>query len=117
MPVRVAHHHKVSHDTADVGGKLDQDVLRARQLRDAINFLSRIALKPKMIEPRFDFILHDHEHKGWILSRRSLRSEPDVVPPFQTAITNYAEAAKGGVEINRAVNIRRVDGDVGPARR
>src|SRR5436190_17135464 len=100
MPVRVAHHHKVSHDTADVGGRFDQDVLCARQLRDAIDFLPRIALKAEVIETGSDIILDDHKHKGWILSGRNLRSEPDVVPPFQTAITNYAEAAKGGVESN-----------------
>ena len=49
VPVGIAHHGEVADDTADIDGRLDQDVPLLCQLGDAIYFSARVALKSEMI--------------------------------------------------------------------
>ena len=88
MPVRVAHHRKVTHHTTSIYRRLHQDVLLTGLFDDSINFLLRVTLKPKVIEPRLHFILNDHQHKDWIFAGRSRRAEPDIVAAFEPPVAD-----------------------------
>ncbi len=115
MSIRIAHHRKVSHDPAHVDWGLNQNVLLTCQLSNPINFFTAIALKTKVIEAGFHFILHDDQNEDWIFSRRSYRTKPDIVTTFKPAITHDRKTTEGSVEVDRSAEIARVDCDVGPA--
>jgi len=100
MPIRIAYHCEITDDTAQIDRWLNQDVPSSRKFGDAIDFVPRIALKSKVIELCLDFILNYHKDERWILSGRSGWAKPDVMPPFQPAITNNGKATKRSVEIN-----------------
>src|SRR5256885_16034911 len=77
MPVGVAHHRKVSHNTANIHRRLNQNILLPRQLGNPIDFFPAVALEPEVIEPGFHFILDDHQNEDRIFSRPCSRTEPD----------------------------------------
>lgn len=88
MSIRIADCREISHDATNVGWRIDEEVLRASEVSDAINFCPRVALEAEMIEPRFNFVLHHHQYKGGIVLFGRLRAEPNVVSPFLSAITD-----------------------------
>src|SRR6267142_5791853 len=115
MTVRIAHHRKVSHDTAYVHRWLNQSVLLTCQLSNPINFFTAVALETEVIQTGFHFILDDDQDEDWIFSRRRCRAEPDIMTAFKPAITHDRETTEGSVEVDRSVKIARVDCDVSPA--
>src|SRR5438067_9712412 len=84
-------------------------------LSDAIDFFTRIALKAKVIEAEFDFVLDNHQDEERIFTFFSCGSEPDVVPAFAAAIANHREPAEVCVEVDRTGEVAAIDRDVGPA--
>ena len=83
MTVRITNGGEVADDAAEIRGRLNQDVLFARMLSDAIDFFPRIALKAEVIEAKFDFVLDNHQDEERIFTFFSCGSEPDVVPAFK----------------------------------
>lgn len=57
MPVRVAHHGKVTDNASYIHRWLYQNALLSRELNNPINFCPAVALKTKVIETSFHFIL------------------------------------------------------------
>src|SRR5260370_35881158 len=100
MSIRIAHHRKVSHDTAHVDWRLNQDSLLTRQLSNSIDFSARIALKTNVIETGFYFILDDDQNEDRIFPFLSWWPKPDVVATFSPAIAHDRKTAELGVEVN-----------------
>ena len=100
MSVRIAHHCEVTHDSANVHRRLDENVLLPRHFSNAIDFFARVALKSEMIEAGFYFILHHDQDENRIQAGSCLRSQPNVVTTFRPAIANDRESAKRSVEID-----------------
>src|SRR5436189_4779527 len=110
MSVRIAHRREVTDDPADISRRINEEVLRASEFRDAIDFGARVALKSEMIKPRFYFLLHHYQYESRIILLGRRRTEPDVVSAFLSTITNNREAADVPVEVNRAIEFADVDG-------
>src|SRR5882724_1667276 len=117
MSVWIAHHRKVSHNTAYIHRRLNQNILLARQLSNPINFFPAVALKAEVIEPGLHFILHDDQDEYWIFSRGSCGTEPDIVTTFEPPITDNPKTTEGRIELDRRIDIGSIDRDVSPARR
>jgi hypothetical protein len=100
VAIRITHHRKITNHAAEVHRLLDQDVLPARKLSDAIDFFARVALKAKMVEARLYFLLYDHQNEGWIFAGFGSRPQPDIVPPFNSAIADDRQTAEGSVEVD-----------------
>ena len=82
MPIRIAHHCEVADHTTNVRRRLDENILFTRQFGDAINFCARVALKAKMIETRFYFVLHYDQNEKRVLSLHRFGTEPNVMSTF-----------------------------------
>jgi hypothetical protein len=93
MPVGIAHHCKVSHDAANIHGRLNQNILLSRQLSNPIDFFATVALESEVIQAGLHFILDDDQDEDWIFSRGSGRTEPDVMPPLDPPIPHDGKAA------------------------
>ena len=100
MPVRIAHHRKVTHHAAHIHRWLNQNILLPRVLGNAIDFLPAIALEAEMIQKGFHFILNYDQDEDRIFSRRSGRPEPDVVPPLEPAIAHDRKTAERSVKVD-----------------
>ena len=94
VPIRIAHHHEISHDPAEISWRLNQNVLLLSECRNPIDFLTRVALKSEVIEPRLHFVLHDDEHEDWIFAGIGFWTQPNVVPSFQSSIANDRKTAE-----------------------
>ena len=114
VSVRIAHHREISNDTSGVQRFLNQSVLLSCERGDAIDFFTRVALKPEMIETGFHFILDDYQNEDRIFARLSWRAEPDIVTAFEPTVTDDRKPAKRSVEIDRSVDVAAIDRDVGP---
>ena len=79
MSVGIAHHREVAYHAANICRWLSQNVLLPRLVRDPINFFTRVALKPEVIETRFDFFLNNDQNENRIFSGRSRRPEPNIM--------------------------------------
>lgn len=117
VPIRIAHRGEVSDHATDISWRFNQNTAGSCEFCDSIDLCARIALKSEMIQQRFHFVLHNYQHENRIFAGRSLRPEPDVVPPFQPSIANDGQTAERRVEIDGSINIAGVDGYVGPTRR
>jgi hypothetical protein len=115
MPIRIAHHRKVTYDTAYIQGWLNQNVLLTRQLSNPIDFFATVALEAEVIEAGFHFILDDDQDKDGIFSRRCSRTEPDIVTAFDAPVANDRKAAERGVKVDGGVDVAAIDRDMCPA--
>ena len=100
MSIGIAHHRKVTDDTANVHRWLNQNILFARQLSNSINFFATVALKPEVIEPGLNFVLYNNQNEDRIFSRRCIGTKPDIVTAFEPAITHDRKTAERGVEVD-----------------
>ena len=94
MSIRIAQRGEVSHHATDISWRLNQNMLRACEFSNSIDFIAGAALKSEVIEPGFHFILHDDQHEDRIFTRIGLRSQPDVVPSLKPSIANDGQAAE-----------------------
>src|SRR5437870_13759109 len=103
MSVRVAHHRKVTDDTAYIHRWLNQNILLPRQLGNSIDLFATVTLKPEVIQPGLHFILHDDQNENRIF-RRCNRTEPDIVTTLKPAVAHDRETAERCVAVNRGVD-------------
>ena len=94
MPVRIAHHRKISHNTAYIHRRLNQNILLTSQLGNSINFFTRVALETEVIEPGLHFILDDHQNEDRIFSRQGNGTEPNIVTAFKAPVAHDREATE-----------------------
>ena len=100
MSIGIAHHRKVSHDTAYVHRWLNQNVLLTCLLGDSINFFPTVALKPEVIQAGLHFVLDYDQHEDRILPQRSCWAEPDIVTTLKPAIADNRKTAERGIEVD-----------------
>jgi len=60
MSIGIAYHCEVTHHAAGINWFLNENLLFARSFGNSIHFGARVALKAKMIETRFHFVLHNY---------------------------------------------------------
>ncbi len=100
MPVRISNHRKVTHHATDIHGQLNQNILLPGLRGYAIDFFATIALKAEVIQTGFNFILNDDQNEDRIFACLGGRSQPDIVPALEAAITHDRETAERSVEID-----------------
>ena len=92
MPVRVANGGEVANNSTNVSWRIYEDVLSTCTLGNLINLFPRLALKPKMIQTRFHFVLHHHQYERRIYAFCDRWAEPDIMSPFRAAIAHDRES-------------------------
>src|SRR5580765_5076759 len=103
MSVRIANGGEVSNHAADVRGRVDEEVLQAREFGDRIDFFTRVALKAEMIEVRFHRILDHHQYKCRVFAGSYGRPQPNIMSSFSAPIAHDRQTADAGVEVNRPI--------------
>src|SRR5205807_2944040 len=98
--VRIAHHREVTHNSANIDRRFNQNVLLAREFGDSIDFLARVALKAEMIEAGLNLLLNDHENEQRVFVGSGRRTKPNIVSTFEPSIANDRQAADRSVEID-----------------
>ncbi len=100
VPVGISHHCEITNNPAGVDRFLHQDILAARLFDEAVDFGARVALKSKMIESRFHFVLNNNQKENGIFTRRSFRPKPDIMMALESSVADNRETAKRSIEIN-----------------
>jgi hypothetical protein len=100
MSVWVAHHRKVTDNTAHIHRRFNQNVLLSRQLGNPVDLFARVALKPEVIDTRLNLILDDDQNENRIATGLSGRAEPNIVAAFWPAIPHNRKTAERSVELN-----------------